>query len=710
MAALVGFTGCEDAARHTAVHHPVQSPTPASQAARVVRVVHIDPLPLDPARRSRVLVLSLARPDGPRRLEQQVQARFAAGQVEYKAGHLDVARQEFDRALNLLSASGFDLEANPRLGSLRQQIAAAEHDAQTVSANGDAFTEPSTQPAPMDEIAASAAGPGEPAEAPLDPLLRTRAETELAGVAHDLPLMVNDIVLSYLNFFQTPRGRAIVETGLRRAGRYRPMIEKVLHEEGLPSDLIYMAQAESAFQPQALSSAGARGLWQFMSFRGKQYGLEHSWWVDDRQDPEKATRAAAHHLRDLYKMFGDWYLVMAAYDSGPGTVQHAVERTGYADFWQLYKMNALPKETRDYVPIILALTLIAKDPARYGVEVDAQEPLRTDDVQPGHPLDLRLVAESIDVDLETLRLLNPQLLRLVTPADPAFVLHLPAGMADRFRAEMAAIPEDKWASWRQHRVADGETLSVIAQQYHVSAAAVADVNGLAPRAVLEAGTKLVIPVSAQSQATAGKLLRYRGRQNDTVESVADEFDVSAADLRKWNHLRGNQSVRAMRLKIYLGGSGAPPAETSSREGTSAPAKSRPASSAATNATSGAVASSETSTLTPAKTGVTSAAKISPESLSNQPGQPGVRTQTAARARETSPQAQKTMAAQHSAAQHSATQHSAAQPEVHRVLPGETLYSIARSYQTTVEALRSGNRFLLGRSLEAGDTLKIPASP
>ena len=709
MAALAGFTGCEDAARHTAAHHPVQSPTPASQGARVARVVHIDPLPLDPARRSRVRVLSLGRPDGPRRVEQQVQASFAAGQVEYKAGHLDVARQEFDHALSLLSESGFDLGTNPRLDSLRQQIVAAEHDAQTVSANGDAFTEPNTQPAPMDEIAASAAGPGEPAEAPIDPLLRTRAETELAGVAHDLPLMVNDIVLSYLNFFQTPRGRAIVETGLRRAGRYRPMIEKVLHEEGLPSDLIYMAQAESAFQPQALSSAGARGLWQFMSFRGKQYGLEHSWWVDDRQDPEKATRAAAHHLRDLYKMFGDWYLVMAAYDSGPGTVQHAVERTGYADFWQLYKMNALPKETRDYVPIILALTLIAKDPARYGVEVDPQEPLRTDDVQPGHPLDLRLVAESMEVDLETLRLLNPQLLRLVTPADPAFVLHLPAGTADRFRTEMAAIPEDKWASWRQHRVADGETLSAVAQQYHVSAAAIADANGLAPRAVLEAGTKLVIPVSPQSQATAGKLLRYRGRQNDTVESVADEFDVSAADLRKWNHLRGNQAVHAMRLKIYLGGSGAPPADTSSREGTSAPAKSRLASGAATSATRNVVASSETSTLTPAKTGATATAKISPESLSSQsdhpghagqPGQPGVRTQTAARARETSPQAQKA----------TAEQHSAIQPVVHHVLPGETLYSIARSYQTTVEALRSGNRFLLSRSLEAGDTLKIPASP
>ena len=154
-------------------------------------------------------------------------------------------------------------------------------------------------------------------------------------------------------------------------------------------------------------------------------------------------------------------------------MQHAVEHTGYADFWQLYKMNALPKETRNYVPIIVALTLIAKDPARYGMDVAPEEPLHPDNVLPGHPVDLRLVAETLDVDLETLRMLNPQLLRLVTPADPAFVLHLPQGTGDRFYAEMSAIPEDKWASWRRHVVAEGETLSEIGQQYHVSAAAIA---------------------------------------------------------------------------------------------------------------------------------------------------------------------------------------------------------------------------------------------
>ena len=150
-------------------------------------------------------------------------------------------------------------------------------------------------------------------------------------------------------------------------GSYREMIARILKQEGVPQDLIYLAQAESGFQPLALSRAGARGMWQFMAGSAQVYGLERSWWVDDRQDPEKATRAAARHLKDLYNQFGDWYLAMAAYNSGASTVQHAVERTGYADFWELYRRGVLPKETQNYVPIILAVTIIAKNPEQYGL-------------------------------------------------------------------------------------------------------------------------------------------------------------------------------------------------------------------------------------------------------------------------------------------------------------------------------------------------------
>ena len=151
------------------------------------------------------------------------------------------------------------------------------------------------------------------------------------------------------------------------------MIQRTLKNEGVPQDLIYLAQAESGFHPLALSRVGARGMWQFMASRGRGYGLQHTWWVDERQDPEKSTRAAARHLKDLYNQFGDWYLAMAAYNSGPGTVQSAVKRTGYADFWELYRRNVLPKETRNYVPIILAVTIMAKNPAQYGLDDMAPE-------------------------------------------------------------------------------------------------------------------------------------------------------------------------------------------------------------------------------------------------------------------------------------------------------------------------------------------------
>ncbi len=398
---------------------------------------------------------------------------------------------------------------------------------------------------------------------PVDPRLKERAEEAAKNITHDLPLTVNDAVLSFLNFFQTPRGRAIVETGLGRAGRYREMISRVLHEEGLPQDLIYLAQAESAFQPLALSRAGARGIWQFVSYRGQEYGLRHTWWVDERQDPEKATHAAAQHLRDLYKNFGDWYLAMAAYNCGPGNVQKAIERTGYADFWELYKRNVLPRETRNYVPIIVALTLIAKDAAHYGIQAEPEAPVRTDVVKPGRAIDLRLVAETIDVDVETLRGLNPSLLRLATPNDPSFELHLPEGSAEKFSAEIADIPPDKWVSWRRHRVEAGETLTAIAKKYRVKPVAVAEANNLERGANLEPGEKLIIPAAQAQSETKRRLVSYRVRKGDTLGGIADRFSVDTEDVRKWNRMKSNHVRRGMVLRIYTLG-GAPEAVSARR--------------------------------------------------------------------------------------------------------------------------------------------------
>jgi membrane-bound lytic murein transglycosylase D len=560
--------GCEDATRK-----PVQAHVPASQVSGTgVASAHVvspsrptsqtaeqappslAPLPLADPKRPLPKSLLPPVPDGKTYLVQKVQEKFASGEQNFKAGRLEVARKDFDDAVDWMLESGYDPESDPTLSALFHHVVDSVY-AYELQAfrGGEGFTEAAAVPAPIDEVAA--------VTLPADPRLKERAEEAAKNVSHDLPLTVNDEVLSFLNFFQTPKGRDIVETGLRRSGRYRDMIARVLQQEGMPQDLIYLAQAESAFQPLALSRAGARGIWQFVAYRGQQYGLRHTWWIDERQDPEKATRAAAQHLRDLYGLFGDWYLAMAAYNCGPGNVQKAIERTGYADFWELYKRKVLPRETKNYVPIIIALTLIAKDAAHYSIQADPEAPVPADVVKPGRPIDLRLVAETIDVDVETLRALNPPLLRMATPDDPSFELRLPQGAGEKFTAEIAAIPPDKWISWRRHRVEPGETLASIAKKYRVTPAAIAEANHMERTAALEPGAKLTIPATQPASETKRLLVSYRVRRGDTLAGIADRFSVNSEDVRKWNRLRSNHVSRGMVLRIYTIG-GAP--ETSRR--------------------------------------------------------------------------------------------------------------------------------------------------
>src|ERR1700688_1724651 len=533
--------GCEDAAKHGVQAH-VPALTPANAVAAQVPA-NLGELPLRKLSPEWLAALAPRVPGPKEYLIAQVEAKFASGEQNYKAGHLDAARRDFDDAVDWLLTSGYDPNSDPKLSELFHRVVDTVYgyELQAFRA-GDGFQEAPAVPAPIDEVAEMTV--------PVDPRLKERAEQDAKNISHDLPLTVNDEVLSFLNFFQTPRGRAIVETGLRRSGRYREMIARVLHEEGVPQDLIYLAQAESAFQPLALSRAGARGIWQFVAYRGMEYGLRHTWWIDERQDPEKATRAAAQHLRDLYKMFGDWYLAMAAYNCGPGNVQKAIERTGYADFWELYRRNVLPRETKNYVPIILALTLIAKDAPHYGIQTEPESPVATDMVKPGRAIDLRLVAETIDVDVETLRTLNPSLLRLATPDDPAFELHLPLGSAPKFSAEIADIPPDKWVSWRRHRVAAGETLTAIAKKYRVTPKAIADANNLESTTTLNAGEKLIIPAIQPAAENKRRMVSYRVRKGDTFLGIADRFSVESEDLLKWNRLKSKRVSRGMVLRIY----------------------------------------------------------------------------------------------------------------------------------------------------------------
>lgn len=489
----------------------------------------------------------------------RVQAVYDAGQAELKAGHRNKAQDKFDLAEDVILKSGFPVDFTPALSHLADEIGEASQSADLLAANGatedqegaEEESETPAEPAPIEEIADLTLPAG-------DPRLALKAEKELISVRHDLPLTVNDSVLQYLSFFTTTRGRAIVEHGLDRAGRYEAMIRRVLKEEGVPQDLIYLAQAESAFQPQAVSRAGARGIWQFMGSRGEQYDLERTYWVDDRSDPEKSTHAAAQHMRDLYSMFGDWYLVMAAYNSGPLNVQRAIERTGYADFWELQRRRALPKQTQNYVPIILALALVAKDPARYGVHVSPEKPPQTETLTLDRSISLQLVADASGADLDDLHLLNPQLLRSVTPNISGFRLALPAGAVKNFEENVQQVPSDKWTSWRLHPAASGETLAEIARQYRVTVASLETANHLEPHATVPAGFLLNVPTPPPT----AKLVRYRVQRGDTLAGIAGRFDVTVEELKRWNHISGGRVSRGMRLRIYAGSqsAGAPSAK------------------------------------------------------------------------------------------------------------------------------------------------------
>jgi membrane-bound lytic murein transglycosylase D len=580
-------------------------------------------------------------------LVASAEREYQAGLASYHAGKSEDARQHFDKAVNALLESRFDVRSDHRLEDKFNRIVTGVNDLYPVSADSAASNqeEQKSEPAPIDETNGIA-----PAA---DARTRAKAEAEIKSTHSDLPLMLNDQVAGYIAYF-SGRGRGVFERAFARSGRYRDMMLPILKQEGVPQDLIYLAQAESGFQPLAVSRAGARGIWQFMAERGRGYGLYHTQWVDDRQDPEKSTRAAAHHLKDLYNQFGDWYLAMAAYNSGPGTVQAAVKRTGYADFWELYRRNVLPKETRNYVPIILAVTLMAKNPSQYGLDsVVTQQPSSHDSVTIDYAVDLRLVADCTGATLDELQDLNPSLLRLSTPAEGSFQLHLPAGTAERYETIIASIPSDMRLSWRYHTVGGGETLATVARNYHTTTKSIEDANHL-EGGELQANAGLVIPVSpvrhgaGESGVYARRLTAYRIRKGDTVENVAGNFGIPPQLIRRWNGLRGSSLGGRRLLALHLPVS---------------PAHNEVASRSARSQTS------------------RTKAHGSLDAKANRPvdGSAGSEATETANAKSSKSLQTERMHSGETAVVH------------HKVKSGETLYSIAMSYKTTVAALERDNR-------------------
>jgi membrane-bound lytic murein transglycosylase D len=475
------------------------------------------PPPQSPAQQQRVKTLI-----------QQVDEAYSAGQTDYKKGDLLAARRDFDRAVDLMLTSGIDIKSTPELQDqfdrIVDQINGLEMEALR---QGNGFT-PKTEDTPAEAA--------EEVTFVVDPNIVAKANADLATTKSDLPLVVNDYVAAYINFFaNTTKGHNTLLHAFQRAGRYRQMIERVMSEEGVPHDLIYLAVAESGFQPRAVNrKSRAGGMWQFMP-RGN-YGLERNGYVDERFDPEKSTRAYARYMKYIYAQLGDWYLSMAGYDWGTGNVQRAVQKTGYADFWELYKRNNLPGETKNYVPEILAAIIIANHPTQYGFdEITLDPPVLTDTVTINYSADLRLVSDIVGAPIDELIALNPSLLRMVTPPDTEFDLHLPAGTVALFQEKIAAIPVSKRDSWRYHKVTPDDTLASVAHTYSVSVFALADSNQLDTTSKLEGVEALVVPVPARAASTSHTVY-YTTRRGDTLVSVADRFGISLSQLRRWNKL------------------------------------------------------------------------------------------------------------------------------------------------------------------------------
>jgi membrane-bound lytic murein transglycosylase D len=420
---------------------------------------------------------------------------FRRGKKAYQANNAELARREFDTAVDLL------LEASTNNPSDRQALQARldemvdavhRYDLAGLGAGVD-VDEARFEKAPLEDILQMTF--------PVDPKLKDKVKEQVQATASQLPLSFNDAVLGYINYF-SGRGRKTLIAGLERSGRYRPLIQRILQEEGIPQELIHLAQAESGFFPRAVSYKAAGGMWQFVVWRGHEYGLTQTAYTDDRFDPEKATRASARHLHDLYNMFGDWYLAMAAYNCGPNAVARAVERTGYADFWELRNRHVLPEQTVNYVPIILAMAIMTKNAAQYDLEgVVPDAPLEYDTIQVDAPTHLGLVADLTDAPVPELQDLNPALLKGVAPA--GYVLHVPKGTGSTLSASLQMVPAERRASWRMHKVAGGETLASIARQYGMAGGSIAAANGL-QQASPAAGDRLLIPVAYRPTAVAPK--------------------------------------------------------------------------------------------------------------------------------------------------------------------------------------------------------------
>jgi membrane-bound lytic murein transglycosylase D len=392
------------------------------------------------------------------------------------------------------------------------------------------------------------------------------AENVVRGEATDFPVELNDMVVACIDLYQG-RLRDWFQRAVARGARLLPHAREVFASEGLPRDLAYVALVESAFVPTALSQARAKGVWQFMPATGRRFGLEQDWWIDERSDPEKATRAAARYLKDLFALLGDWNLALAGYNSGEGTVLRAIARHGTSDFWALSRARAFGRETRNYVPLVHAAIIVAKAPDRYGFTADAEGPETPERVPIRGAIDLRVVGECVGLGLDEIRRLNPELRRLATPAGREHDVKVPRGSGLMLLDCLRSMPAHERSMLRVHTVTRGQSLSGIARAHSVRVSDLAAANGLSTGQPLAPGTRLVIPAGSRvkRQPTGASTLQARARRGETAEaarlshtvrpgdtlgSIASLYGTTVRDLQSWNSLRDSRIAAGATLTVF----------------------------------------------------------------------------------------------------------------------------------------------------------------
>jgi len=549
---------------------PVGTALPASTPARDVPVAAESGDPAVPVGRETTPDRTRREsvPTQVREIREQMEEAYQAGLEAYQAGRFDEAKEHFDRAVDLVLSSDVDLSAQPALKKAFDEMVRNIADMDADLYTRETETETQENRSPLDELKDITTYLS-PEEAEKE---RQKIQQVVGRISYDIPVTLNPRVLAYIEAFQT-RLRGEFEAGLKRSGAYLPMIKKTFREAGLPEDLAYMAHQESAFKVNAYSRARAKGMWQFMSFTGRKYGLKIDLWVDERGDFEKATRAATMYLKDLHERYGDWHLAMAAYNAGEGKIDRALARAHAKDYWALLKTRYIRTETKWYVPAILASILIDKSPEDYGFSVNTDAELEWETVTVDKATDLQVIADAAGASLETIRALNPELRGLVTPPNAAtYTVRVPDGTKDDVVAKLETLPDDQRVSWTLHEVRPGETFSVIARRHGIPVRALLDAN---PRYIgkrLRRGVVLNIPISKSTPQVAlarasenptydqGERIVHRVRRGETLQSISARYRTTIPNLKRWNRMNGTVIRPGQRLVAYYGEKGSGPVQ------------------------------------------------------------------------------------------------------------------------------------------------------